>query len=177
MSAGFDIDHAVGCGCCLTIKQVECLSGKKCVVGRVDKDNVELIKGLAQISKRITTDDINLRCAEQFTILSQAAADGTLMIDHGDLCRPTGERFEPKRSATRKQVQTAGPLDERNQPVEDGFPNSIRCRTERFAGVESNQAVAPMAGNNANGMSSPQGVAFCEFSGELVGVMGQPRSQ
>jgi hypothetical protein len=37
--------------------------------------------------------------------------------------------------------------------------------------------VAPMAGNNANGMSSPQGVAFCEFSGELVGVMGQPRSQ
>jgi hypothetical protein len=37
--------------------------------------------------------------------------------------------------------------------------------------------VAPMAGNNANGMSSPQRVAFCGFSGELVGVMGQPRSQ
>ena len=177
MSTGFDVDHAVGCGCCLTIKQVECLSGKKCVVGRVDKDNVELIKGLAQISECTTTDDINLRCAKQFTILPQAVADGTLMIDHGDLCRPTGECFEPKRSATRKQVQTAGPLDERNQPVEDGFPNSIRRRTERFAGVESNQAVAPMAGNNANGMSSPQRVAFCGFSGELVGVIGHPRSQ
>ena len=177
MSTGFDVDHAVGCGCCLTIKQVECLSGKKCVVGRVDKDNVELIKGLAQISECTTTDDINLRCAEQFTILPQAVADGTLMIDHGDLCRPTGECFEPKRSATRKQVQTAGPLDERNQPVEDGFPNSIRRRTERFAGVESNQAVAPMAGNNANGMSSPQRVAFCGFCGELVGVIGHPRSQ
>ena len=177
MSTGFDVDHAVGCGCCLTIKQVECLSGKKCVVGRVDKDNVELIKGLAQISECTTTDDINLRCAEQFTILPQAVADGTLMIDHGDLCRPTGECFEPKRSATRKQVQTAGPLDERNQPVEDGFPHSIRRRTERFAGVESNQAVAPMAGNNANGMSSPQRVAFCGFSGELVGVIGHPRSQ
>ena len=177
MSAGFDVDHAVGCDGCLTIKQVECLSGKKCVVGRVDKDNVELIKGLAQVSECTTTDDINLRCAEQFTILPQAVADGTLMIDHGDLCCPTGERFEPKRSATRKQVQTAGLLDERDQPVEDGFPNSIRRRTERFTGVESNQAVAPMAGNNANGMSSPQGVAFCEFSGELVGVMGQPRSQ
>ena len=64
MSAGFDIDHALGCDRRLTIKQVQCLSGKQCVVGRVDKDNVELIKGLAQISKRITTDDINLRCAE-----------------------------------------------------------------------------------------------------------------
>jgi hypothetical protein len=34
-----------------------------------------------------------------------------------------------------------------------------------------------MAGNNANGMSSPQRVAFCGFSGELVGVIGHPRSQ
>ena len=177
MSAGFDIDHAVGCDCCLTIKQVECLSGKKCVVGRVDKDNVELIKGLAQISECTTTDDINLRCAEQFTILSQAVTHGALMIDHRHLSRSAGECFKPKRPATRKQIQTAGPLDERNQPVEDGFPNSIRRRTKRFVGIESNQAVAPMAGNNANGMSSPQGVAFCEFSGELVGVMGQPRSQ
>ena len=177
MSTGLNVDHAVGRDCFLTIKQVECLSGKKCVVGRVDKDNVELIKGFAQISECITTDDINLRCPEQFTILSQAVTHGALMIDHGDLCRPTGECFEPKRPATRKQVQTAGPLDERNQPVEDGFPNSIWRRTERLAGVESNQAVAPVAGNNANGMSSPQGVAFCEFSGELVGVIGQSRSQ
>ena len=177
MSAGFDVDHAVGCDCCLTIKQVERLSGKKCVVGRVDKDNVELIKGLAQISKRITTDDINLRCAEQFTILPQAVADGTLMIDHGDLCRSTGQCFEPKRSATRKQVQTAGAVDERNQPVEEGFSDPIRRRTEPLAGVESNQPVAPMAGNNANGMSSSQGVAFCRFRGAFVGVIGQPLSQ
>ena len=177
MSTGFDVDHAVGCDGCLTIKQVQCLSGKKCIVGGVDKDNVELIKGLAQISECTTTDDINLRCAEQFTILSQAVADGTLMIDHGDLCRPTGQCFEPKRSATRKQVQTAGALDERHQPVEDGFPHSIRCRTERLAGVESNQAMAPMAGNNAHGVSSSQGVSFCEFSGELAGVISQPRSQ
>ena len=177
MSTGFDVDHAVGCDGCLTIKQVQCLSGKKCIVGGVDKDNVELIKGLAQISECTTTDDINLRCAEQFTILSQALADGTLMIDHGDLCRSPGQCFETKRSATCKQVQTAGPLDERNQPVEDRFPNSIRRRTERLAGVKSNQAMAPMAGNNANGMSSPQGVAFCGFSVELVDVMGQSRSQ
>ena len=177
MSAGFDIDHAVGCGGCLTIKQVECLSGKQCVVGRIDKDNVELIKGLAQISKRITTDDINLRCAEQFTILPQAVADGTLMIDHGDLCRSTGECFEPKRSATRKQVQTAGAVGERNQPVEEGFSDPIGRRTESLAGVESNQPVAPMAGNNANGMSSSQGVAFCKCSGEFVDVIGQSPSQ
>ena len=177
MSARFDIDHALGCNRRLTIKQVECLSGKQSVVGRVDKDNVELIKGLAQISKRITTDDINLRCAEQFTILSQAKAYGTLMIDHGDLCCPTGECFEPKRSATRKQVQTAGAVDERNQPVEEGFSDPIRRRTEPLAGVESNQPVAPMAGNNANGMSSSQGVAFCGFSGAPVGVIGQPLSQ
>ena len=177
MSARFDIDHALGCDRLLTIKQVECLSGKQSVVGRVDKDNVELIKGLAQISECITIDDINLRCAEQFTILPQAVAYGTLMIDHGDLCRSTGECFEPKRSATRKQVQTTGPLDERNQPVEEGFSNSIWRRTERLAGVESNQPVAPMAGNNANGMSSSQGVAFCKCSGEFVDVIGQSPSQ
>ena len=177
MNAGFDVDHTVGRDCCLTIKQIECLSGKQCVVRRVDKDNVELIQGLAQISERITTDDINLRCSEQFTILSQTPAYGMLMIDHGDLCRPTGECFEPKRSATRKQVQTAGPLDERNQPVEDGFPHSIRGRAKRLAGVESNQAVAPMAGNDANGMPSSQGVAFCGVGGKFVGVIGQSPSQ
>jgi hypothetical protein len=177
MSAGFDVDYAIGCDCRLTIKQVECLSGKKCVVGRVDKDNVELIKGLAQISKRITTDDINFRCAEQFTILSQAVAYGTLMIDHGDLYRPTGQCFEPKHPTTGKQVQTAGPVDERYQPVEEGFPNTIWRRTERLAGVEPNQPMTPMAGNNTNGMPSSQGVASCGLSDEFVGVIGQPPSQ
>ena len=177
MSTGLNVDHAVGRDCFLTIKQVECLSGKQRVVGRVDKDNVELITGFAQISECVTTDDISLGCAEHFSILFQASTHGALMIDHGHLSGSAGECFKPKRPATRKQIQTAGPLDKRDQPVEGSFANSIRCRTERFAGVESNQPVAPLASNNANGMSSSQGIVFFGLSGELVDVIGQPPSQ
>jgi hypothetical protein len=37
--------------------------------------------------------------------------------------------------------------------------------------------VAPLASNNANGMSSSQGIVFFGLSGELVDVIGQPPSQ
>ena len=57
-------------------------------------------------------------------------------------------------------------------PLELAYGSRDRFLAEPLAGVESNQPVAPMAGNNANGMSSSQGIAFCGFRGALVGVIG-----
>src|SRR5688572_4429973 len=72
-----------------------------------------------------------------------------VLLQECDLRRAARQRFEAERTTAREQIEHTRPVDSRLQPVEQGLPHTIGCRTNLHPSRKTQPAAAMAATNDS----------------------------
>lgn len=129
--------------------------------GRVDEHDLVAVAGALQEPRRRHAVAIGprfrLQYAQVLFDLAQRCSRGIHEVAAGGAA---GQRLETQRAAAGKQVQAAGTVDRRCQPVEQGFAHPVRSRSQALGGGKAESASAPLPADDAQGA-----LFYCAFAG------------
>ncbi len=117
---------------------------------RVEKDHVERLAFLLEVSQRIAPDQPDLRCRQFADIGPQCRRHTRMGLDHDHLTGTARGRFKAERAGAGEQIQAAGTRQFGLQPAEQCFPQPIAGWSQSRRSRKGQPATAVAAGNDAD---------------------------
>src|SRR2546427_449529 len=102
---------------------------------------------------------------EQFVVFMQCGEHFGHLLNHHDPRGATRRGFETQGAAAGKQVEAVPAVEILAQPVEQGFPDTVRRRAQSDAVRKTENASAELAADDTDGVQSAATVTVIRFSG------------
>lgn len=111
--------------------------------GRIQKHQVEAANLTFEVSECVSRPYGAALNGELFQRLAQVTRDRRMRVDELNFAGPPGQRFEPKRSTSRKKVKASSALNRALKPVEKCFPHLVGSGANRRLGPREMQVAVP----------------------------------
>ena len=118
-------------------------------VGRIHKNDIELLRAGRHPVKRVCTMDDHLRGPKKCHVVFELDTTGFVHFHQHDIFCPSGGGFKAQSTAPGKKIQALSLMKVRRQPVEHGFPHAVGSGSQIGAAAKANLAPFPFSTDDA----------------------------